>query len=63
MKVNLICRTHPRYKVKRRPKGNCEACWFLYYLKIQGVYIFDKDFSEVRIDEGNTNHNYADGVR
>ena len=46
--MNLKCKEHPRYQMKRQPRGNCEACWFLYFLKNEGGYSFDKDFSEVR---------------
>jgi hypothetical protein len=48
MKANLKCIGHPRYGVKRPPRGNCEACWFLYFLKTAGMYIFDKDQSGVQ---------------
>jgi hypothetical protein len=50
MNVRLKCTDHPRYKIRRPPRGNCEACWFLYFIKTESVYVFDKDLSEVSID-------------
>lgn len=26
------CPQHPRYGKKRKPRGTCENCWFLWFL-------------------------------
>ncbi len=25
-----ICRSHPRYRAKRKPRTSCETCWLLW---------------------------------
>lgn len=28
--MRIYCRKHPKYGAKRKPSGNCAACWDLY---------------------------------
>jgi len=32
MIVELECKKHPKYQVKRKPNCECEACWAIYWL-------------------------------
>lgn len=33
----MICRKHPRYQVKKRPRVACEACWILWFEMVQNT--------------------------
>lgn len=28
-----MCKKHPKYGAKRRPKANCKTCWEMWYSK------------------------------
>jgi hypothetical protein len=32
--ANPTCKAHPRYKVIRKPRVACEACWFMWFNKL-----------------------------
>jgi hypothetical protein len=36
MKIDIVCKKHPKYKGKRVPTTFCDACWILCYLLDKG---------------------------